>query len=236
MKLKPYQKAVILLAALAAVAICAALILDAALQPPAQPITKPTVSLATRPEMAPIDLGQGLQITELAPYTGAYMEDGSNEVVSGVMMAILENTSQQALQYAQIGLTFGDREAKFSVTNIPAGAKVVLLEENRLDFISQKPDAVHISSVVFLPQLPLYPELFQITGTEGNLTVTNISDTAISGDIYVYYKNSSQDLFYGGITYRVKVAGGLAAGESKQILAGHYDPDGSRIVMITYPQ
>jgi hypothetical protein len=49
----------------------------------------------------------------------------------------------------------------------------------------------------------------------------------------VYYKNSTADLLYGGITYRAKVRAGLKAGEIRQINAGHFNPESSVIVMIT---
>ncbi len=182
----------------------------------------------------PIDLGQGLIISELAAYTGAYMEDGTNEVVSGVLMGILENTSDQALQYARITLHYGEDKAEFAVTNIPAGARVVLLEQNRMEYVEVAPDSSEIQDVLFLPEFEMYEDIFEITGEKGNLTVKNISDDAITGDIYVYYKNSSQDLLYGGITYRARLEGGLEPGESQQIIAAHYNPTGSIILMVTY--
>ena len=62
--------------------------------------------------------------------------------------------------------------------------------------------------------------------------VCGVSGADIPGDIYVYYKNSASDLLYGGITYRVAVKGGLAAGKSTQVIAGHYVSGGSRIVSV----
>ncbi len=192
-----------------------------------------SLPLETSPPFEPIDLGDGLRIVGLAPYTGAFVEDGSDEVVGDVLMVILENTSAQALQYARITMTFGSETAAFSVTNLPAGERVVLLEENRMTCPEGMPDSTEIGDVLFLDAFTLYPELFEITGTKGNLTVKNISQETVSGDVYVYYKNSSQDLYYGGITYRSK-ADGLAPGESKTIIAAHYNPDTSTIVMVTY--
>ncbi len=182
----------------------------------------------------PIVLGQGLNIIELAPYTGAYMEDGTDEIVSDVLMAILENTSDQALQHAKITLHFGETQAEFSVTNLPAGEKVVLLEQSRMAYTANAPELAEIQDTAFLERMELYPEIFEITGEKGAVTVKNISDTEISGDIYVYYKNCAADLYYGGITYRTRVEGGLAAGESKQAIAAHYNPNGSSVEMVSY--
>ncbi len=182
---------------------------------------------------APLDLGQGLLITDIMAYTGAYMEDGSNEVVSDVLMVILKNNSDKALQCARITLNFGTQQAQFSVTNIPAGEQVVLLEKNRMAYIEGLPDGTALADVVFLPELPMYEDLFAVTGQKGILTVKNISDTAVSGDIYVYYKNCSQDLLYGGITYRVRISG-LAAGQSENAAAPHFNPSTCVVLMITY--
>ncbi len=201
------------------------------------PFTQPQETVPTEtlePGLLPLNLGSGLVITDIGPYLGAYVEDGTDEVISDVLMVILENTSHQALEYAQLTLAYGEETAAFTVTTLPAGAKVVLLEKNRMAYTAEAPSGILLENVVFRDTLDLYPELFQITGTKGNLTVKNISQQTVTGEIYVYYKNSSQDLFYGGITYRAKIEGGLAPGESKTVIAGHYNPTASTILMVTY--
>ena len=49
----------------------------------------------------------------------------------------------------------------------------------------------------------------------------------------VYYKNSAEDVFYGGITYRARIEGGLQKGEIRQIMAGHCSKNGSTIMFVT---
>ena len=77
-----------------------------------------------------------LTILNIGNYTGVYMEDGSDEVLSGVMMIVLENNSEKDLQLARIYITYSDETAEFEVTNLPAGEKAVLLEKNRLSMLS----------------------------------------------------------------------------------------------------
>ncbi len=96
------------------------------------------------------------------------------------------------------------------------------------------PSSWQIQNTMFLPEFQMHPDVFEITGEAGQLTVKNISDKAVSGEVYVYYKNSGADLFYGGITYRARVEGGLEPGESKQIIAAHYAPTTSAILMVSY--
>ncbi len=181
----------------------------------------------------PLALGKGLWITDIGAYTGAYVEDGSDEVVSDVLMIIVENTSEEAVQYGRILLDFGDTTGEFTVTTLPAGRKAVLLDQNRMICPDKYPDSAQVQDLALVSGLELYPDLFEITGSKGSLNVKNVSEEAVSGDVYVYYKNSSQDLLYGGITYRVKVDG-LEAGQSKQVIAAHYNPTGSAIMMVTY--
>jgi hypothetical protein len=73
-----------------------------------------------------------------------------------------------------------------------------------------------------------------IDGENGIMEVTNTSNQDIASDIFIYYKNSAVDLFYGGITYRVRIEGGLAAGESARIISAHYLPKSCRIVGIMW--
>ncbi len=198
--------------------------------------SKPTVSVSTNSGTADLELtvAEDITITSLAKYTGIFMEDGSDEVVSGVLMAVLENDSDQGLQYAEITLTYADgTKAEFTVTNLPAGEKVVLLEKNRMQYRSEVPKSAEAKNTVFVEEFTMHEDAIQVSGLQGMLNVKNISGKDISGDIYVYYKNSATDLLYGGITYRSKVSGGLKSGEIRQITAGHYNPKGSSIVMVT---
>lgn len=184
-------------------------------------------------EFQPIELGSGLVITRVGKYAGMYMEDGSNEVVSNTLMLVLENRSDEALQYAQIILQYETGEAVFAVTNLPAGKQVVLLEQNRMPFTAVKPASITLESEIFVDSFSMYEDLFEITGADGCINVRNISDRDIEGEIYVYYKNVGGGMYYGGITYRAKVENGLAAGEIYQIMTGHYDLENSEILMVT---
>ncbi len=201
--------------------------------------SKPTVSVSTNSGTADLDLtvAEGVTIESIAKYTGIYMEDGTDEAVSGVMMLILNNDSDKDLQYAEITLTYEDgTKAEFTVSNLPDGQKVVLLEKNRLQYRTDKPKTAEAKNTVFVDAFTMHTDTIKVSGLQGMLNVKNISDKDITGDIYVYYKNSATDLLYGGITYRSKVSGGLKVGEIRQITAGHYNPKGSTIVMVTVAQ
>lgn len=180
-----------------------------------------------------VNLAMGLQLLHIGKYTGMYMEDGTNETVTNVMMVILENTGDQDLQLARIYIEYPEFTAEFEATNLPAGEKVVLLEKNRQEITADAYTGIQVKNVVYYSEpMSLQEERIQIEGGKGNLKVTNISEEDITGDIYIYYKHSASDLLYGGITYRVTVRGGLAAGESSSVIAGHYSPDTCRLLLV----
>lgn len=181
-----------------------------------------------------IQLDETLKVVQIGRYTGIYMEDGSDEILSGIMMIQVENTSEQDLQLARIEIAYADVTAYFEVTNLPAGKSVVLLEKNRLALPEGEPQSVTVKNVLYFEQaMSLEAERLEISGGAGYLDVKNISGEDISGVIYIYYKNSASDLYYGGITYRAKIDGGIEAGATMRVLTNHYSPDTCAIVMVT---
>jgi hypothetical protein len=88
--------------------------------------------------------------------------------------------------------------------------------------------------VVFFDEpMNLMEDRLSIVGADGSVTVSNVSEEDLTGNIYIYYKNEISDLLYGGITYRVCIEGGLAAGETRTISSGHYHPETSRLMQAT---
>jgi hypothetical protein len=191
----------------------------------------PTVAIR---EEESIDLGQGLVIRRFDRYSGIYMEDGSDEIVQDVMMLILENTSDRDLQLARIDVDCGDFTAEFEVTSLPAGEKAVLLELSRRAYTGASWNSCAARNVVFFDE-PMDPEedRIELTGEAGVLRIRNLTAADIPGTVCIYYKNGAADLYYGGITYRVTVPEGIAAGETVTIPAGHYDPALCRVVQVT---
>lgn len=178
-----------------------------------------------------------IQIENVGSYTGMYMEDGSDEIVSGVLMMVVTNTGNDTVQYAQIELDLGDETAQFSMSTLPAGGSVVLLEQNRLPYDTEfdySTAEANIFNVAYMREpLNMQEDKLKIQALDGVINITNISGQDITGDIIVYYKNSAVDLFYGGITYRITLTGGLKADEVKQVMAAHFNQEGSKIMFVS---
>ncbi len=198
-------------------------------------VTKPAQTVRVEVEaQEPINLGYGLQITDSGRYTGLYMEDGSNELVSDVMMVVVENTGEEDIQLAEFTAVSGGGEYRFRLTNLAAGERAVLLEQERRAASSTPLESAVLGNAAIFPEpMELHEDTIKIGGLDGMLNVQNISDADISGDICIYYKFAAQDIYYGGITFRVRIEGGLKDGELRQIPAGHFDPDGCAVVQVT---
>lgn len=181
------------------------------------------------------DLGYGLKIVNAGAYTGIYMEDGTDEIVTGVLMLTVEHTGSDTIQYAEITLPTENGDACFSLSTLPAGESVVLLEQSRMAHTGREDisAAVAANVAVFTDALSLHEDTLKLQVLDGAINVTNISGEDISGDVVIYYKNASSDMLYGGITYRVRIEGGIKADEIKQLMGGHFSASGSRIMFVT---
>jgi hypothetical protein len=198
------------------------------------PIGKPDIQLGELQNMQ-TDLGNNLKITDMGSYTGVYMEDGSDEIVSRVLMIVVKNTGEKTVQYGQVSLTNGKVTANFTLTTLPPGESVVLLEQSRMSYADAKSlTQSSASAVTFMETEPsLLQDHLKIQSLDGAMNITNISGEDITGDIVIYYKNAAADLLYGGITYRITVRGGLKKDEVRQISVSHLSAVGSRVMFIT---
>lgn len=234
--MKNLNKKYILIAAAALLVLALVLLLgDRGSVDPLQtvPITSESEPLTSR--FNPIQLEQGLRILRIDRYSGFFLEDGTDETVSDVLMLILENGSGQDLQLARITLDYGNQKAEFEVTNLPAGECAVALERNRMASVNEEPISASAQNIVFFQErMNLAENSIKLEGRTGMIRLTNQTEDDLSGPIYVYYKNHYDDLYFGGITYRVTVAEGLAAGEQITIPAGHFDPERCTFVMVDH--
>lgn len=207
------------------------------------PETEPTTEAPTETEpvqttepeepFQSINLGYGVYFEEVRSYTGTYMEDGSDQLVSNVMMIRVTNTGEDDIQLMNIEVGYPEQVFHFTVTNLPAGGTAVLLELDRAAKPQGNPiSAVASNVVLFSEKMQADLSAYEISGADGALNVKNISGADITGDIYVYYKYKIQDIYYGGITFRVKIEGGLPAGEIRQVMTSHYNPDNCQVIMI----
>ena len=225
----------IVLGAAAVAAVCFLLLRPEQETPPAQEEAQQSGIQIEQVQKAEIALPYDLVLQDIGSYTGLYMEDGSNEVLSDILMIVARNDGEKTVQYAEILMSDDAQTAQFTLTTLPPGESVVLLEQSRMAYDGgREVTEIEVSQIALFPEEPtLCEDKLELQPLNGMLKITNISGGDISGDVVVYYKNSSADMLYGGITYRVTIAGGLKAGESRQVPAGHLSQSGSRIMFAT---
>ena len=233
-KNKKAKKNNVILYLLLAVALVAAVIVVALRlsrgdgEPAAEP-AMPGVSTPAPADSVSIDLGSGLEITNISRFAGSFIEDGSDDVLSDVCAI--------TVQYAHITLTGGEGSYEFDLSTLPSGASAQLLELSRQP-LPESTDGLTASLTSFAPfdtEPTLCEDVISIDAQDTAITITNVSGSDITGQIYVYYKSAYGDLYIGGITYRTGVSG-LAAGESTTLYASHYSTAYSRIMFVTYVQ
>ena len=184
-----------------------------------------------------VKLGNGLEILDVGGYTGAYVEDGTDEIVSGILMLKVINNGTSTVEYASITMEVNGKTAEFAVSTLKPGATVVLLEKNRMvydknaNYLDGELACENLS--VFREPLNLYEDKIAVQVLDGAINVTNISQEDIPGRISIYYKNAAAGVYYGGITYRVTLENGLKAGEIRQMTAKHFSDTGSEIMFLT---
>lgn len=163
-------------------------------------------------------------------------EDASMSVTEDVAGIVVLNNSDRTLQYAEITASFSDGTAhSYKISTLPPGETCFVAEENNMPYreLTTGFFGFEIIHVAFFAEEPsVHSDKFQFSGADGILNIKNISDSDITDNIIVYYKDYENSHLASGTTYRVTVDNGLKAGEIKQVSANHFRQDGSMIMFV----
>lgn len=237
--LLPVLLTVLVCAVVAAVLICGRKdpTLPVQTNPPKSTATQtvPTESATLPTEPQGVDLGSGIVITDYIRYSGPFLEDRTDEAVSDVLAIRVTNTGEEYIQTMDIVLSDGETKARFSLSTLFPGETVIVPEANRMPFgdVPEFTKAATESVALFDEHPGMCADRVEIQCLDGVLNITNISGEDITEDIIIYYKNYIDGVYCGGITYRLRLTGGLKAGEIRQGSAAHFDWENSRIVFVT---
>ena len=166
----------------------------------------------------------------IAKYAGSYVEDGTNAATADVTAMVITNNSDQMLQIGVVEFQVnGSETAEFTVTNLPAGASALVMENSRRVFHEGDDFSYGNVASSYIDMPSLESDKFDILQEEGKLTLVNKTGESY-GKVYVYYKYVQLGGAYlGGITYRVPFENVPANGQVESV-AGHFRPEGSKIV------
>lgn len=178
-----------------------------------------------------IELGSGVVITEIAPYTGSFVEDGTDEFVENTLSITIENNGSEYVQLMNVTI---DEEYDFNITTLLPGKKMVVLEQARTEYDKKiNTDEISVSNVAFFKEKPtMHSNILEISGEDNRIEVKNISGDSFPGG-RVFYKNKFEDKYIGGITYAATIPI-LKKDESIVIDTAHYMKDSSELIFVTY--
>lgn len=176
--------------------------------------------------------GTSLTIENISSYDGIFLEDGSDQEVSGIAAMVLKNTGDVNVEYARITLTRDGEELQFEASDIPAGATVVVQEKNKAAYGSGTfTDCSGITAE--LDSFEMSEDKVSVEETEeGSLQVTNLTEEEIPC-VRIFYKfyMEDQQSYVGGITYTAKLTN-LGAGSSQTVTPSHYAAGSSQVLMV----
>lgn len=194
---------------------------------PTMPTTKPALNL---PYQIP---GTGLIIEEIRSYDGIYVEDGTNQKITGVAMILLRNLGKNDVDLADITLHYGEFTREFRVTSLPKGMSVVVQEKNRNPVAAGKLEKCTANVINAVKDFQLSPSQISITeNADNSLVIKNLTSKDLPS-IRLFYKYfmEEEQLLVGGVTFSANVTD-LKAGQSKTIKPTHYLTGASTIVMV----
>ena len=164
-------------------------------------------------------------------YSGQYVEDGRDELVTNVAAILVTNRSGKFLDLATLTFDIDGREALFRVTGLPAGRSAWVLEANRMTATNSSTFTFVDMATGFRDNVISSSDKLSITCVGNMLTATNVSGDKLE-NVFVYYRVLHSDGNYlGGITYVIDF-GTLEPGASIEKLAGHFSAEDARIVRI----
>ena len=177
--------------------------------------------------------GYGLVIEKLAPYSGMFVEDGTNVNKYDIAMLLVRNDGDFPVEYTQLRVVYGHVELLFDISALPVGERMVVQEKNAKT-ISEEIKVESVTAlVVQRADLEMSEKMVSVTDNGDNtMTVKNLTDKMIP-TVRVFYKYYMEDeeIFVGGIAFTVRISR-LGAGASVTVQPSHYTSQTGRVVMV----
>lgn len=176
--------------------------------------------------------GTDLRAERLVLYEGAMLEDGSDTFLVDAAALELYNCGSSEISLAEVELEFADRKMVFFASNIPAGTRVLVIEEEAALWT---PDPCYSCRgwVQYSDDTSIGQDQLEIKSADmGTLTVTNLTNNSFS-DLWLFHKSYDCDsqLYIGGITYVTEIPY-LTPGQTLLVSPEHYADGYSKIVKI----
>ena len=185
----------------------------------------------------PTELDYMVTIEDCYLYSGEYVEDGTFEACENVVAIKVKNESGSDIQLLRIKAITDSKELVFEISTLTSGSTVIVLEKSKQSLSDDEKilGFQRENRVDFEKNVSLMEDAFMVQGNLSTINVKNISESDIESDFYIYYKKKdADDNYFGGVTFRTRVEGGLKTNAIKQISAAAFDPSDSEVLFVDY--
>lgn len=174
--------------------------------------------------------GTQLVVLQYSGYDGPYVEDESNEEVSGVASILLHNAGEEMVESCRVSLKVAGQTQFFTAQMLPPGKTVIVLEENRLPYSEKEPSEYRGVAVGRKMEESLLDGLCIEAVDMGTISVRNLTDHVLT-DVTLVYRTviPGGAVYLGGIAYRSQI-GTLAPGETVTVNPARYTKGYSEFV------
>ena len=149
----------------------------------------------------------------------------------GKISLIAENISEDNVEYAVLTLKTDDAYLTFNISALFKGEKAYLVcnENYSSDIAGRITSRKTDNRILYAKEKIIDENTLSVTVKNGAFSVKNISETDISSDIFIYYKEIVNNLPNGSVTHRLRI-NGLKAGALSYVKADGINTDNCRII------
>lgn len=165
----------------------------------------------------------------------SWLKIWSVEKINGKPALIAENISDEDIKFALIRIKTMDSELTFNVSALFKNTKAFLLcnEEYSSDIEDEIVYWQSENKMVYSKAPGLNTDSVNVTVSNGAISVQNVSDSDISSEIRIYYKEMNNNLLNGSVTHRVKI-NSLNAGALTYIKVDGINNNNCKVIFTEY--
>lgn len=153
----------------------------------------------------------------------------------GKIALIAENISEENVEFAVLTLKTDDAYLTFNISALFKGEKAYLVcnEDYSSDIAGRITSRKTDNRILYAEEKIIDENTLSVTVKNGAFSVKNISETDISSDIFIYYKEVVNNLPNGSVTHRLRI-NGLKARALTYVKADGINTDNCRIIFTEY--
>jgi hypothetical protein len=153
----------------------------------------------------------------------------------GKLALVAENVSDVDVEYALLTVKDKSDSYTFNISALLRGTKVVLVCNEDAGFNAEE---IYMGwkteNIINYEKAPVMnDDKFEVSVTDGSISVKNISGVDITSDVFIYYKNKQDNMLNGNVTHRIRVSG-LKADSQTYVKADGLNESNCQIIFTDY--